>query len=86
MDEERTHRLNVDLEDGAGSIEIFVTITGTTPLQEATNDGESSSNVALDYIPSKLTEENIKHYVCRKQNSCFFKNNFIYFTDLFVDT
>ncbi|CAF3687427.1 unnamed protein product [Rotaria sp. Silwood1] len=62
LDEERTHLMPVDLEDGAGIIDLFVTITGTTPLQEATNDGESSANVALDFIPSKLSDEDIKHY------------------------
>jgi hypothetical protein len=66
LTEERTHRIAVDLEDGAGTVDVFITITGTTPLQEATNDGDSSSNVALDYIPSKLTEEDINHYVCEK--------------------
>ncbi|CAF4892287.1 unnamed protein product, partial [Rotaria sp. Silwood2] len=63
LDEERTHFIPVDLEDGAGTIDLFVTITGTTSLQEATNDGESSVNVALDFIPSKLSDEDIKHYV-----------------------
>ena len=63
LDEERTHRISVELEDGAGTIDLFVTITGTTPLQEATNDGESSTNVVLDVIPSKLTDEEIEHYV-----------------------
>ncbi|CAF4651140.1 unnamed protein product, partial [Rotaria sp. Silwood2] len=62
LDEERTHFIPVDLEDGAGTIDLFVTITGTTSLQEATNDGESSVNVALDFIPSKLSDEDIKHY------------------------
>ena len=63
LDEERTHRLSVDLEDGAGIIDIFVTITGTTPQQEATSEGDSANNVALDAIPSKLTPEEIQHYV-----------------------
>ena len=63
MEEERTHRIPVDLEDGAGTIDIFVTITGTTPLQEATNDGDSSANVALETIPTRLTKEELDHYV-----------------------
>lgn len=63
LDEERTHRLSVDLEDGAGTIDLFVTITGTTPQQDATSDGDSSNNVALETIPSKLTQEDIQHYV-----------------------
>lgn len=63
LEEERTHRLPVELEDGAGIIDIFVTITGTTPLQEATNYGESSANLALESMPSKLTDEEIRRYV-----------------------
>ena len=64
MDEERTHRIPVELEDDAGVIDLFITITVTTALQEATNDGESSSLVALESIPSRLTDEDILHYVC----------------------
>ncbi len=63
MDEERTHRISVDLEDGAGVIDLFVTVTITTALQEALSDGESSSQVALDSISSRLTDEEIQHYV-----------------------
>jgi hypothetical protein len=68
LDEERTHRIPVELEDNAGIIDLFVTITRTTALQEATNDGESSANVALDSIPSRLTEEDIQHYVRNRKN------------------
>lgn len=67
LDEERTHRISVDLEDGAGAIDLFVTITGTTPLQEATNDGESANNVVLDAIPSKLSDDEIERYVRRSR-------------------
>jgi hypothetical protein len=63
LDEERTHRISVDLEDGAGVIDIFVTVTVTTALQEALSDGESSSQIALDYIPSRLTKDEVQHYV-----------------------
>lgn len=63
MDEERTHRIPVELEDGAGVVDLFITVTVTTALQEATNDGESSSQIALESIPSRLTEEDIQHYV-----------------------
>ena len=63
LDEEHTHRISVDLEDGAGVIDIFVTVTVTTALQKALSDGESSSQVALDSIPSRLTNEEIQHYV-----------------------
>jgi hypothetical protein len=63
LEDERTHRISIDLEDGAGIIDLFVTITGTTPLQEATNDGENSNNVALDVIPSRLSDTDIGHYV-----------------------
>jgi hypothetical protein len=64
LDEERTHRISVDLEDNAGIIDLFVTITGTTPLQEATSDGDSTSNVVLENIPTRLSEADIEHYVC----------------------
>lgn len=74
MEEERTHRIPVDLEDGAGTIDIFVTITGTTPLQEATNDGESSANIALETIPSRLTKEDFDHYVSRTTE----RNRFVF--------
>ncbi|CAF4545659.1 unnamed protein product, partial [Rotaria sp. Silwood2] len=62
LDEERTHLIPVDLEDSAGTIDLFVTITRTTALQEATSDGESTSNVALDSIPSKLSDGDIEKY------------------------
>lgn len=64
MEEERTHRIPVELEDNAGVIELFVTITVTTALQEVMSDGDSSSQIALEWIPSRLTEEDIEHYVC----------------------
>lgn len=63
MDEERTHRISVELEDGTGIIDLFITITTTTTLQEATSDGDSSVNVALETIPSRLTDEDYKRYV-----------------------
>ncbi len=72
LDEERTHRIPVDLEDNAGIIDVFVTITQTTALQEATNDGDSSANTALDVMPSKLTNEEINHYVRNKKNNRIF--------------
>ncbi|CAF3636677.1 unnamed protein product [Rotaria sordida] len=62
LDEERTHLIPVDLEDGAGTIDVFITITVTTALQEVTNDGENSLNVALDCIPSKLSENDFENY------------------------
>ncbi|CAF5091443.1 unnamed protein product [Rotaria sp. Silwood1] len=62
LDEERTHLIPVDLEDGAGIIDLFVTITRTTALQEATSDGDNSSNIALDCIPPKLSEEDVEKY------------------------
>ena len=64
MEEERTHRIPVELEDNAGVIELFVTITITTALQEVMSDGDSSSQIALEWIPSRLAEEDIEHYVC----------------------
>ena len=68
MDEERTHKISVELDDNAGLIDLFVTITGITPSLELTNDsGETSSNISLDFIPSKLTDEDIQKYVCRKK-------------------
>ncbi len=67
LDEERTHRRSVDLEDGTGVIDLFITMTVTTALQEATNDGENAANVALDVIPSRLTEEDIRYYVRNKK-------------------
>jgi hypothetical protein len=64
LDEERTHQIAVDLDDNAGVIDLFITITGIAPLSEAINDSEISSNIALDIIPSKLTDEDIENYVC----------------------
>ncbi len=64
MDEERTHKMAVDLDDNAGVVDLFITITGIAPLFEAINDSETSSNIALDVIPSKLTDEDIENYVC----------------------
>lgn len=63
LEEEQTHRIAVDLEDTTGVIEIFVTIAVTTALQEATNDGDSLSQVSSDVIPSKLTNEDFERYV-----------------------
>lgn len=63
LDEERTHKVSVDLDDKAGTIDLFVTITGTTPALEASNDGENSSSAVLDVIPSKLTDEDLQRYV-----------------------
>ena len=65
MDEDRTHKVSVELEDNTGIIDLFVAITGTTPFQEATSDGDSCLNVASDTIPSKLTDDDIHDYVCR---------------------
>jgi len=67
LEEERTHKISVDLDDNAGVIDLFVAITGITPLPEGTNDSETSSNIAFDVIPSKLTDEDIKNYVCIKK-------------------
>ena len=62
--EEQTHRISVDLDDHAGVIDLFVTITGTNPTQEAANESDNSSNTVLDFIPSKLTDDDIERYVC----------------------
>ncbi|CAF3469609.1 unnamed protein product [Rotaria sp. Silwood1] len=62
LDEERTHKILVDLDDNAGTVDLFVTITGIAPSQDVTNDSETSSNIALDIIPTKLTDEDIKNY------------------------
>jgi len=64
LDEERTHRINVELEDGTGVIVLFVTITVTTVPQETINETENSSQVPLEFIPSKLTSEDFERYVC----------------------
>lgn len=63
LDEERTHPISVELEENAGVIDLFVTITGTTPWTEPNNDGENSSNTSLEIIPSKLSEKDVEHYV-----------------------
>jgi len=62
LDEEQTHQIAVDLDDNAGVIDLFLTITGIAPLSEAINDSEISSNIALDIIPSKLTDKNIENF------------------------
>ncbi|CAF0731605.1 unnamed protein product [Rotaria sordida] len=62
LDEERTHKISVDLDDNAGTIDLFVTITGITPSQDIANDSEIYSNTALDIIPTKLTDEDIEQY------------------------
>ncbi|CAF1417032.1 unnamed protein product [Rotaria magnacalcarata] len=62
LDEERTHKISLDLDDNAGVIDLFVTITGIAPLQDATNDSDTSSNVSLDVMPSKLTDEDMQYY------------------------
>ncbi len=64
LDEERTHKISVDLDDNAGVIDLFVTITGITPVPDVSNENETSSSLALDVIPSKLTEEDMENYVC----------------------
>ncbi len=64
LDEERTHKISVDLDDNAGVIDLFVTITGITPVPDVSNENETSSSLALDVIPSKLTEEDVENYVC----------------------
>ncbi len=78
MDEERTHKISVDLDDNAGIIDLFVTITGITPLPEAINDSETASNAALDVIPSKLTDKDIENYVCIKEFCLFHKKLLFY--------
>lgn len=64
MDEERTHKISVDLDDNIGIIDLFVTITGIVPVTEGMNDSETSSNIAFDIIPSKITDDDIEKYVC----------------------
>ena len=78
MDEERTHRISVDLDDNAGVIDLFVTITGITPVLETVNDSEISTNIALDVIPSKLTDQDIENYVCIFEKIVFNKNGLFY--------
>lgn len=72
LDEERTHRISVDLEDNVGVIDLFVTITGIAPVQELTNDIETSSNSSIDVLPSKITDEDIEYYVCIKVFDLFY--------------
>jgi len=71
LDEERTHRISVDLEDNVGVIDLFVTITGIAPVQELTNDIETS-NSSIDILPSKITDEDIEYYVCIKEFDLFY--------------
>ena len=83
LDEERTHQISIDLEDDAGILDIFVTITGTTPLQGAINTRESSANVAFDSIPSKLSDKDIKNYVRNGISYLKLKINFALFHRIF---
>ena len=64
LDEEKTHRLSIDLDEDAGTIDLFVTISGIAPIQETTNDSQTLSNIDLDVVPSKIRDEDIQHYVC----------------------
>lgn len=64
LDEERTHKISLDLDDNAGVIELFLTITGIAPLQDASNDVDSACNAPLESLPTKLTDEDIQNYVC----------------------
>ena len=75
MDEERTHKVSVDLEDNVGVIDLFVTITGIVPVQESINDAETSSNSSLDIVPSKITDGDIEYYVCIKELCLFYNKN-----------
>lgn len=63
LEQEKTHRKTIELEDGCGMIDIFITITGTTPTYENINDNDSLASVALDVIPTKINEEDIERYV-----------------------
>lgn len=83
MDEEQTHQIAVDLDDNAGVIDLFLTITGIAPLSEAINDSEISSNIALDIIPSKLTDEDIENYVCIHKRIFFIFIRNIHFIRVF---
>ena len=58
--------MSVDLDDNAGTIDLFVAITGTAPSQEASNDGENSLSTVMDLIPTKLTDEDLQRYVSQK--------------------
>ncbi|CAF0832577.1 unnamed protein product [Adineta ricciae] len=62
LDEERTHRLLLDLDDNAGVIELFVTISGIAPAQELSNEAETLSTTSMDILPSRITDEEIEHY------------------------
>lgn len=62
LDEERTHRLSIDLDDNAGVIDLFVTITGITPFLDGTGETDSITNLSIDVVPSKLTNEDIETY------------------------
>lgn len=73
LDEERTHKISVDLEDNVGVIDLFVTITGIAPVQEVINEAETASISSLDIISSKITNEDIAYYVCIKEFCLFFK-------------
>ena len=88
LEEEKTHRISVDLEDDAGVIDLFLTITVTTALQEATSDGDSSANIALDVIPARLTDAEIQHYVYmnkkQKRNICIYI--ILCFLEIFFNT
>jgi hypothetical protein len=64
LEEESTHKISVQLDNNAGIIDLFITITGITPVSDTINDNETSSNISLDVIPSKLTDEDIENYVC----------------------
>ena len=63
LDEERTHRLLIDLDDNAGVIELFVTISGIAPGQELSNEAETLSTTSMDILPSRITDEETEHYV-----------------------
>ena len=78
MDEERTHRITVELSDNTGVIDLFVTITGITPLPEGLIDSETASNQSFDVIPSKLTREDIENYVCRNRISISFNTKNVF--------
>ena len=62
MDEETTQRMSVELDDNAGIIDLFVTITGITPVPDIINENDNSS-IASDVLPSKLSEQDLEKYV-----------------------
>lgn len=68
LDEEHTHRISIDLDDNAGVIDLFVTISGIPPLMDAMNESDTASNLTIDVIPSKLTDEDVNNYVSIKQD------------------